>query len=148
MRATRYIADFDSTSSMLYALGRSLDGRGFRCRRGAVAPTTGRPGEQAACQHARGAVPACGLWEAWPPHRVAEVDAEAISRWGVEQYPDRSYPGVFIGATHGGAMHLFANCAVSCDRSVGWYDARIRSASIREKSSRALTSFSSRSSFR
>ncbi|MGH9162558.1 MAG: hypothetical protein ACRD2X_21535, partial [Vicinamibacteraceae bacterium] len=49
-----------------------------------------------------------GWWEAWPPHRIGEVNVNAISQWVVEQYPQRRYPGVFIGASHGGAMHLAA----------------------------------------
>ena len=43
---------------------------------------------------------------------------------------------------------LLASSAVSTARSVGSYDARARPASIREKSSRVLTSFSSRSPLR
>src|SRR5918996_802225 len=109
MRATRYIADFDSTSSMMYALGRCLDGRGFA---GAgVAPSLPRLAglvNRLPVSTREELYRLAGWWEAWPPHRIAEVDAETISRWVVEQYPERHYPGVFIGASHGGAMHLAA----------------------------------------
>lgn len=109
MRATRYIADFDSTSSMLYALGRCLAGRDFA---GAgVAPSLPRlaglvnrlsdPAREELYRLA-------GWWEAWPPDRIGEVDLETVGEWVVSQYPDRTYPGVFIGASHGGAMHLAA----------------------------------------
>jgi hypothetical protein len=109
MRATRYIADFDSTSSMVYALGRCLAGRGFA---GAgVAPSLPRLAglvNKLPVSTREELYRLAGWWEAWRPERIAEVDAEAVSRWVVEQYPNRSYPGVFIGATHGGAMHLAA----------------------------------------
>lgn len=109
MRATRYIADFDSTSSMLYALGRCLEGRGFA---GAgVAPSLPRLAglvNKLPVATREELYRLAGWWEAWPPTRIAEVDDEAISRWVVELYPKRQYPGVFIGASHGGAMHLAA----------------------------------------
>lgn len=109
MRATRYIADFDSTSSMVYALGRCLEGRGFA---GAgVAPSLPRLAglvNKLPVSTREELYRLAGWWEAWPPDRIDEIDAEAISRWVVAQYPKRGYPGVFIGATHGGAMHLAA----------------------------------------
>lgn len=109
MRATRYIADFDSTSSMVYALGRCLSGRGFA---GAgVVPSLPRLAglvNKLPIGTREELYRLAGWWEAWRPHRIGEVDAEAISRWVLEQYPERRYPGVFIGAAHGGAMHLAA----------------------------------------
>ena len=109
MSAARFIADFDSTSSMLYALGRCLAGRDFA---GAgVAPSFPRLAGlvNALPMRVREELyRRAGWWEAWPPHRIGAVSSDAIARWVVEQYPSRTYPGVFIGASHGGAMHLAA----------------------------------------
>jgi hypothetical protein len=40
------------------------------------------------------------------PGQAAEIDADEVARWLVEQYPRRRYPGAVLGSPHGGAMHL------------------------------------------
>nr|WP_172894679.1 hypothetical protein [Micromonospora purpureochromogenes] len=40
------------------------------------------------------------------PDQTAEVDAERVARWIVDQYPRRRYPGVVLGSPHASAMHL------------------------------------------
>ncbi|MER7894062.1 hypothetical protein ABTX15_30030 [Micromonospora sp. NPDC094482] len=38
--------------------------------------------------------------------QTAEVDAERVARWFVDQYPRRAYPGAVLGSPHGAAAHL------------------------------------------
>ncbi|TDC41237.1 hypothetical protein [Micromonospora sp. KC213] len=38
--------------------------------------------------------------------QTAEVDAERVARWLVDQYPRRRYPGVVLGSPHAAAVHL------------------------------------------
>ncbi|NLU79660.1 hypothetical protein HCA58_14960 [Micromonospora sp. HNM0581] len=38
--------------------------------------------------------------------QAAEVDAQRVARWFVDQYPRRRYPGVLLGSPHGGVAHL------------------------------------------
>ncbi|WP_245675474.1 hypothetical protein [Micromonospora halophytica] len=40
------------------------------------------------------------------PDQTAEVEAERVARWLVEQYPRRRYPGVVVGSPHAAAVHL------------------------------------------
>ncbi|MEH0936187.1 hypothetical protein V6U80_13605 [Micromonospora sp. CPCC 205543] len=40
------------------------------------------------------------------PAQTAEVDAERVARWIVDQYPRRRYPGVVLGSPHASAVHL------------------------------------------
>jgi len=43
---------------------------------------------------------------ALPEHQFGAVDADRVARWIVEQYPQRTYPGVVLGSPHGAAAHL------------------------------------------
>ncbi|MFG3687255.1 hypothetical protein [Micromonospora sp. NPDC047740] len=40
------------------------------------------------------------------PAQVAEVDAEQVAGWIVDQYPAGRWPGVVLGSPHGAAVHL------------------------------------------
>ncbi|MGC5020022.1 hypothetical protein [Micromonospora sp. DT47] len=40
------------------------------------------------------------------PAQTAEVDAERVGRWIVDQYPRRRYAGVVLGSPHAAAVHL------------------------------------------
>ncbi|SCL51576.1 hypothetical protein GA0070604_2386 [Micromonospora eburnea] len=40
------------------------------------------------------------------PEQIAEVDAEQVAGWMVDQYPARRWPGVVVGSPHGAAAHL------------------------------------------
>ena len=40
------------------------------------------------------------------PAQTAEVDAERVARWIVDQYPHRRFPGAVLGSPHGAAVHL------------------------------------------
>jgi hypothetical protein len=40
------------------------------------------------------------------PAQTAEVDAERVAAWFVDQYPRRRWPGLLLGSPHGAAAHL------------------------------------------
>ncbi|MFI2667014.1 hypothetical protein [Micromonospora carbonacea] len=54
----------------------------------------------------RGAAARAAGRVALTPGQAAEVDAERVARWIVDQYPRRCYPGVVLGSPHGAAVHL------------------------------------------
>ena len=109
-----YLADFDSASAMLSALGRFLYGRDFPML-GAV-PRWAMPLVKALSAGVN-RLPAAlqeqvYIWSGWLEaiganklDRVSEMD---LSRWAVGQYPKRRYPAVAIGSSNGAATHLWA----------------------------------------
>lgn len=106
---TKFIADFDSASAMVRALGRFLHGSDF--------PALGQnmalyPLAVAAnwLPHAlRQRVYALGGWiEAVPPSQLGSFRADTISRWVVDAYPRQRYPAVMIGSSNGALTHLCA----------------------------------------
>lgn len=108
--AAKYITQFDSSSSMLYALGNALKEKPFK---GAGVVPNGF-----------GFVPALlnflpfsfrqkiyrwsGGWTALDPGRLGAIRAEEISDWVIRQYPRRRYPAILIGSSDGAAIHLGA----------------------------------------
>ncbi|MFI7607723.1 hypothetical protein ACIBTV_21635 [Micromonospora sp. NPDC049366] len=62
-------------------------------------PGAPEPVRRAAVTRAAGRV-------ALTPGQTAEVDAERVARWFVDQYGRGSYPGVVLGSPHGAAAHL------------------------------------------
>lgn len=107
--APRYVANFDSASSMVRALGRYLRGRDFP---GAgIAPTSASlaSGLNALPPRVRETLYTWGGWsEAVSPRKLNQVRAEVLSEWIVRSYPRRSYPAVMIGSSSGAAVHLGA----------------------------------------
>ena len=109
-----YLADFDSASAMLSALGRFLDGRDFPML-GAV-PRWAMPLVKALSAGVN-RLPAAlqeqvYIWSGWLEaiganklDRISDID---LSRWAVGQYPKRRYPAVAIGSSNGAATHLWA----------------------------------------
>lgn len=102
------IANFDSAAGMVRAIGRFLDGKDFRGL-GSLPPGL----EPAA--RVLNALPLTvreriytwsGWLEALAPRHLGHVRAEDISRWVVQQYPHRRYPGVVIGSASGALVHL------------------------------------------
>jgi hypothetical protein len=110
MKATEYIADFDSASVMVRALGRVLRGThfpGLGIQPRAMAPLI--------AQVNRLPVPLrdsfyswMGWMEAIKPRQLEDVDAEQLSRWVVSEYPRRRYPAAMIGSSNGANVHLCA----------------------------------------
>jgi len=109
-----YLADFDSASAMLSALGRFLHGRDFPML-GAVPPWS-MPAVKALSAVVN-RLPTflqeqVYIWSGWfeaiasrQLDRVSETD---LARWAVSQYPKRRYPAVAIGSSNGAATHLWA----------------------------------------
>jgi hypothetical protein len=109
-----YLADFDSASAMLSALGRFLHGRDFPML-GAVPPWA-RPAVKGLSAMVN-QLPSflqeqVYIWSGWfeaiaarQLDRVTETD---LARWAVNQYPKRRYPAVAIGSSNGAATHLWA----------------------------------------
>jgi len=108
--ARRYVADFDSTSSMLYALGRHFHGRSFPGAGVALAaPEFAAMLVNALPERLREALYRwSGWWEGIPPREIRRINAEEMSDWVVQQYPARSWPGAMIGSSNGAAVHLGA----------------------------------------
>ena len=108
-----YLADFDSASAMLSALGRFLHGRDFPML-GAVPPWA-MPTVKALSSVVN-RLPTflqeqVYIWSGWfeaiasrQLDRVSETD---LARWAVSQYPKRRYPAVAIGSSNGAATHLW-----------------------------------------
>lgn len=113
-RKPDYLADFDSASAMLSALGRFLSGRDFPML-GAV-PRWAMPLVKALSGGVN-RLPArlqeqVYIWSGWLEaigasriDRISEID---LSRWAIGQYPKRRYPAVAIGSSNGAATHLWA----------------------------------------
>lgn len=103
-----YLPRFDSASSMLFALGCCLHDHDFP----GLAPGIPRflfSMLNVLPERARKAVYALtGGMEAIPERKLAQVSAEEISQWVIDQYPDKSYPAVMIGPPNGAAIHLCA----------------------------------------
>lgn len=111
--ATRYITKLDSTTSLLRALGRYLQGRDFPAL--GVAPAI--PGGVAMLVNALPAEMRASLyrWTGWmggtTMAALSQVDAEEISDWVVGHYPPApqgGWPGVMLGSANGAAIHLAA----------------------------------------
>lgn len=110
MKATDYIADFDSASVMVRALGRVLRGKDF--------PGLGiQPRSMAPVISLVNWLPiplrdafysVMGWTEAIQPRHLRRVDAEELSRWVVQEYPRRLYPAAMIGSSNGANVHLCA----------------------------------------
>jgi len=109
-----YLADFDSASAMLSALGRFLHGRDFPML--GVVPRWGMPAVKGLSAMVN-RLPKflqeqVYIWSGWfeamssaQLDRISEID---LSQWAVSQYPRRRYPAVAIGSSNGAATHLWA----------------------------------------
>ncbi|RPH36478.1 hypothetical protein EHM92_04440 [bacterium] len=108
--AYRFVADFDSTTSMVVALGGFLHGSDKSG--GGAMPVFPLP-----LARTVNALPRVvrrslyrwsGWWDAVPVKRLAELDMEQISTWVTERYPERPYPAIMLGSSNGAAAHLCA----------------------------------------
>ncbi len=119
MRPSRYVADFDSTTGMVNALGAYLHGRDWPLV-GVMPPAllpVLRPAARlidAAPVSVRERLWAWSGWlEALSPQRTGEVDSEDVSHWLLQRYPrDRQYPALMIGSANGALIHLAAALGV------------------------------------
>lgn len=108
MKASRSIANFDSSAAMMKGLSRFLKGKDFPAL--GVFPFSPVPLTWVNWlpTRARELVYTWSGWgEAVPPSKLGEVSAEAISQWVVNQYPRRPYPAAAIGSSNGALTHLW-----------------------------------------
>lgn len=113
-KAPRFVAAFDSTTGMVRALGRYLEGKDFPGL-GGTAPTSET---LAALVNALPKVVReqlyiwSGAFEAIPAKQLGDVRAEELSRWVANSYPKRRYPAAMIGSSNGALVHLYAALGV------------------------------------
>ncbi|MFL5878535.1 MAG: hypothetical protein ACJ782_00230 [Actinomycetota bacterium] len=109
MRASRYVAGFDSAGAMLRALARFLHGRDF--------PALGNPRVLAPLLVAGNLLPArlrerlyaaSGGLTAVPAERLGRPFVEEVAAWMTSRYPRRRFPLALIGSSNGAAVHLAA----------------------------------------
>lgn len=112
--APRFVANFDSASSMIRTLGAYLKG-GPAPGVGGMAPPSSR------LARAVNAIPwpvkdklyaVSGAMEAIPSSSLTDVDAEELKTWVTGSYPERQYPIAFVGSSSGALVHLAAALGV------------------------------------
>jgi hypothetical protein len=109
MKAPHYIANFDSASAMVRALGRYLHGQDFPGLGvlPTAAPIAALP--DILGERARKLIYARGGWmETIPTDQLDSIEIEELSRWVSSLYPERAYPAIAIGSSNGAAIHLCA----------------------------------------
>ncbi|MBN2482824.1 MAG: hypothetical protein JXD21_01320 [Candidatus Omnitrophica bacterium] len=108
-RAKEYIPDFDSTSSMLYSLSYYL-----KREAEAIGLPPKLPGFiggilNSLPEKTRQRIYTwVGAMEGIDHHKIAQIEAEEMSRHAVSQYPVKQYPGMMIGSSNGAVVHLCA----------------------------------------
>jgi hypothetical protein len=109
MRPPKYIAQIDSASTLVRALGQYLQGKDL--------PGMGLYPDNESMAIATNALPrslrqylyiAGGRKEALRQDQMDEVTTRGISQWVVDEYPKRKYPAVMIGSANGAMMQLCA----------------------------------------
>ncbi len=111
---SRAVTQFDSASSMLYALAECLHGRPFAGKgmTDHLPPATGSVLNMLPPRLRQWLYQWGGWWAAMKPEELSRIDGEAISRWVIEQYSSRAYPAVMIGSANGAMTHLAAALGV------------------------------------
>ena len=107
--ALDFIANFDSSSGMVQALGRFLHGRDFSGV--GILPPYELPARilNALPIKIREQLYIAGGWiEAVEEEDLATFRSDIVDKWVVSQYPDRSYPAAMIGSSNGAMVHLCA----------------------------------------
>lgn len=104
------LANFDSTTVFVRALGQYLHGEDF--------PRLGMLSQPAASllplfnylprRAKQRLYRVSGASEAISPEQLDNVDIETFCEWVVDQYPDRGYPAAIIGSPNGAAVSLAA----------------------------------------
>ncbi|GAA1907601.1 hypothetical protein GCM10009716_17050 [Streptomyces sodiiphilus] len=108
MSIPRFLAGFDSASAMLRANAAFLHGKSF--------PALGESPALKPFVRSTRALPArvrervfiaSGALETVSPRSVERIDVEDVSRWVLDEYPDRRYPAVAVGSSSGALTHLW-----------------------------------------
>ncbi|CAL1240009.1 alpha/beta fold hydrolase [Candidatus Methylocalor cossyra] len=108
------LAQFDSASAMVRALGAYLDGRDFPLL-GAY-PAGTEAGWRALGSGVNAVPEGIRRWvyrvggqrEAVAPERLGAVRGERLAQWAVECYPGKRYPAAMVGSSNGALLHLAA----------------------------------------
>jgi hypothetical protein len=103
-----FVANFDSATGMVRALGAALRGEPFPAL--GESPLLKLPVRHANLlpwQLRRALYIFSGWQESRPPRQAPDMDVEQISRWVTGEYPDRQYPAVAIGSSNGAGVHLW-----------------------------------------
>jgi hypothetical protein len=109
VRASPYVAGFDSAGAMLRALARFLHGQDF--------PALGKPrvlepllvtGNLLPARLRERVYAASGGLTAVPVRRLSRPFAEDVAAWMTSLYPRRRFPLALIGSSNGAAVHLAA----------------------------------------
>lgn len=105
-----YLANFDSSTTLLRALAGYLRGEDFPAlglapeRIASILPAGNYLPESARQRlYRRGTAN-----EAIDPEGLGDVRLEAIREWVVDRYPKRGYPAVLVGSANGAAVHFAA----------------------------------------
>lgn len=115
MKASRFVARFDSSSGMLDAIAHYLRGEDFfglgiiRYSKFLLPLINALP------ERLRQRLYRLGAWrEGVAASRLGQLQAEGLSQWVVDKYPRRSYPAMLLGSSNGAAVHL------ACALGVPW----------------------------
>lgn len=105
-----YLADYDSSTVMLMALGNFLQGADFFSSLGLAPPVEKLAGEvhKYSRQIRENMYSWTGFMEAIPTDDLHKVFSEHISEWVVHNYHHKSFPAVAIGSASGAMTHLYA----------------------------------------
>src|ERR671930_300994 len=112
--ALDFIANFDSSSGMVQALGRFLHGKDFSGV--GILPPYQLPARllNALPVWLREQLYIAGGWiEAVEPEDLDVFRIEIVDKWVADQYPRHSSPAAMIGSSNGAIVHL---CAASASR--------------------------------
>jgi hypothetical protein len=107
MKASRFVARFDSSSGMLEAIAHYLRGEDFAGLGIIRYSKFLLPVVNVLPERLRQRLYRLGAWrEGVPASRLGQLRAEALSQWVVDKYPRRQYPAMLIGSSNGAAVHL------------------------------------------
>ncbi|HEY9761493.1 MAG TPA: hypothetical protein V6D07_03150 [Trichocoleus sp.] len=105
-----YVIGLDSATAALQATAQYLHGKELRS--GGLFPPLSVSFSRALSHLPNRVVESISTWSGWLdasfPWILDGVRAETMSRWVVNQYPKRAYPGAMIGSSNGAAVHLCA----------------------------------------
>jgi hypothetical protein len=103
----RFLAEFDSTSAMMTALGKYLRGGDTPGMDTASLPEwLGREINKFVRQTRETMHTLSGFMEAIPPESLDKIHSGQMSKWVINNYPKKPVPAVAIGASSGALTHL------------------------------------------
>jgi hypothetical protein len=118
MKPTDYIADFDSATAMVRALGNYLNGEDFPLlgamprKRAPLMRVVSATVNQMPNSMREQVYIWSGRFEAISAKKLPQAKTDAVAEWMTSLYPRRRYPAVAIGSSNGAATHLWAALGV------------------------------------